>query len=148
MSSVEKKTAAPPAAAWFYSPLLTNAVRSRLSNNLQTSHHVLDAELLFLQSTLEGVRSSVVRARVHEYQPPLIRLQEAASKPWEHQRVSRSHENGESQRESEREEGKKEREKADESTQAYRSAMVPCWASSFQKSCAMYDSSSKNRTHE
>lgn len=43
-------------------------------------HHVLDAELLFLQSLLEGVRLAVVSARVDEHKPPPLGFKIAAAK--------------------------------------------------------------------
>lgn len=43
-------------------------------------HHVLDAELFFLESLLEGVRLAEVPARVDEHEPPPLRFNITAVK--------------------------------------------------------------------
>lgn len=43
-------------------------------------HQVLDTELLFLESLLEGVRPAVIFARVDEHDPPSLRFEVAAMK--------------------------------------------------------------------
>lgn len=45
-----------------------------------TPHQVLDAELLFLQSLLEGISLAEISARVHEHEPPPLRFEVAAIK--------------------------------------------------------------------
>ena len=55
--------------------------RARKNKWIPMPHHVLDAELLFLQSLLEGVRLAEISARVDEHEPPPLCLEVATIKP-------------------------------------------------------------------
>lgn len=46
------------------------------------SHHVFNAELLLVQSLLQGVRVAEAWSRIDEHETPALGFQEAASEAW------------------------------------------------------------------